>query len=478
VPSAINYADGGIDAEVREVPIEGGQGLIRSGDTRYQIKTGNFRLIEQENINKILFTPRSLRRGATRELQPRVKSCFDKSGTLALVLFGWDEPETTDDQVLQKIRKTLREAVPAYESAKIDIFRQNNLRGFLKPFPSLALRLTARDSIGFYTHEGWSRLSDLREPFFADEKQMESITHIQGRLRNTEAPIHVRVLGEPGIGKTRLVLEALREQDLAPLVVYYDSPEAFRHSQLMTDLHRDDNTYSVVLVVDDCPPEDSRDFWRQLQYARASIRLITLYNDEEPTTGSTVRVNAQPVAAETVAQIIQSYGVSELDTARWVELCGGSPRVAHVIGANLRSNPQDVLREPDTSRVWERFIAGATDLHSAEVDQRRVVLRYLALFKRFGFQGRLVSEAQKIAEMVREARPEITWPRFQEIVRTLRQRRVLQGEHTLYITPKALHVWLWRDWWDTYGSGFDLNGFEDKLSPTLLVGQLTWECRV
>jgi hypothetical protein len=32
--------------------------------------------------------------------------------------------------------------------------------------------------------------------------------------------IHIRLIGEPGVGKTRLILETLREKDLKPLVLY------------------------------------------------------------------------------------------------------------------------------------------------------------------------------------------------------------------------------------------------------------------
>jgi hypothetical protein len=156
VPSAINFADGGIDAEVRDAVIEGGQGIIKPGTTRYQIKTGHFRLIESSRIDEILFRPSSLKKGATRELQPRIKSCFDKDGTLVIVLFGWDEPETTDDQILDKIQEKLKEVEPAYASAKTEIWRQNAIRGFLAPYPSLALRVTGRQDLSFLTHPSGS----------------------------------------------------------------------------------------------------------------------------------------------------------------------------------------------------------------------------------------------------------------------------------------------------------------------------------
>jgi hypothetical protein len=90
VPSAITVADGGIDAEVRDAQVSGGQGIIKPGLTRYQIKTGDFIVSQDGYIREILFKEKS------KELKARVKSCLDNDGTLVVVLFGWDNPERED----------------------------------------------------------------------------------------------------------------------------------------------------------------------------------------------------------------------------------------------------------------------------------------------------------------------------------------------------------------------------------------------
>ena len=153
---------------------------------------------------------------------------------------------------------------------------------------------------------------------------------------------------------------------------------------------------------------------------------------------------------------------------RWVRECSGSPRVAHVIGENLQANPQDILREPDTVNVWDRYITGGDNSDSPAVHQRRVVLLHIALFKRFGYGHSLAVEAQAIAEKIEKADPQITWFRFQEIIWDLRNRRILQGENTLYITPKLLQIKLWIDWWRIYGASFEYESFVEGLSPKLV----------
>jgi hypothetical protein len=142
--------------------------------------------------------------------------------------------------------------------------------------------------------------------------------------------------------------------------------------------------------------------------------------------------------------------------------------VAHVIGSNLKNNPEDLLAPPDTVDIWGRYIAGRDDPDSEQVQQRTLVLQHLALFKRFGYERPLIAEAKAIAGIIERADAHITWARFQAIVQKLRTRKILQGEYTLYITPKALHIKLWSDWWRIYGNAFSFVEFTSSLSESLL----------
>src|SRR4051812_29423896 len=66
----------------------------------------------------------------------------------------------------------------------------------------------------------------------------------------------------------------------------------------------------------------------------------------------------------------------------------------------------------------------------------------MALFKRFGFKKPVEREGIEIAGLASRTEPRITLPKFSGIVEELRGRRILQGEATLYITPKLFHIWL------------------------------------
>lgn len=464
VPSAITVRDGGVDAEVQNPHDQPGQGLIKQGLTRYQVKTGEFQPSKPSNIGSILYTCTN----KSRVLKPRVKSCLDNNGTLVVVLFGWDDPEPRDAWLSDKFRQELASIDQTYQDARIEIWPQNKVIGFLKAFPSLALRVTGRNHARFQTHWSWSQQDDMRNGLKAGAGQSDLISNIQTELRRGPAATHVRVWGEPGIGKTRLVLEATRANDLRPLVIYCDSAEKFKDSDLMSEILKDDNDFSVILVIDECD-EDSRSYiWNKFKHLGLRIKVISIFSELDPTTGNIAYFDIPPLDDEQISCIIQDYGIPKDQADRWSDLCSGSPRVAHVIGSNLQNNPEDLLRSPDTVMVWERYICGRDDPGSQQVRERRSILQHIALFKRFGYGRTLVKEAQAIARMVERAEPQISWTRFQATIGELRRRKLLQGETTLYITPKALHIKLWIDWWNIYGNTFDLNEFAEPLPPQLL----------
>ena len=462
VPSAINVADGGVDAEVTDAAPQGGQGLIKQGTTRYQIKTGRFSLSGDGDINAILF------RSGTSEVKPRVKSCLDAGGALVVVLFGSDNPDAEDNQAKERFRMALAVVDKAYASANIEIWRQNHLRGFLSRYPSLSLRVTGRDLADFRSHSSWSSQADMLKEFQEGVAQKEQVESIRRTIRNATSAVHLRIVGEAGIGKTKLALEATRADDLAPLVVYCDSAGKFRDSGLMNEVLKEDNTFSAIVVVDECDSDARSYIWNQLKNSTNRISLISLYGEFDQTTGDISYLDASPLEEDQIVGILQGYGVLEDQARRFSELCSNSPRVAHVLGANLRSNPEDLLRPLDTVNIWDRYLQGGDAPESELVRQRTLALRYISLFKRFGFGRPLVPEAQTVSKLIQEADSSVTWFRFQEIVGDLRSRRILQGETTLYVTPKALHVRLWIDWWETYGQSFDYNEFSEQLSPQLL----------
>ena len=459
ISTRVNVPDGGVDATVDDVHIETGIGIIKQGKTSYQIKSGaTFEPWQRSTIKKELFDTKG-------NLGKSIRTCLDADGTYILVCTAIELEEHKHEDSIKHIEDFLKQC--GYSQPKVEVWSQNTLIGFLEAFPSLALSVNKHNDLNFQTHQSWSNNADMQFPFIAAEAQDELIDKIRSELREKINAIHVRVLGEPGIGKTKLVFEATRADDLAPLVIYC-TPAEFRASGLRREILRDDNHFSAILIVDECDPSSRYDIWNELQNREPRIKLISIYNDYDPVVDSGIsEFEILRLTDDQISTIIQGHGASEEQVDPYIEFCDGSPRMAHHTGNILADYPGDPSQLLKEDRLYQSFYVDyrREDSNSPEVQERELVLQYIALFKRFGFGGPVVADAQAIAGKVQGANPSITWSRFQKIIDDLKKRKILQGQSTLYITPKALHIKLWVEWWRIYGDSFDLEIFSQDLPP-------------
>ena len=149
VPGAINVADGGVDAEINEVPDKSPGGLIFPGMTRYQIKTGAFSAGNQSEMKDLFL------KDSGKEFKDRVRSCFEKGGVFVAVLFGSDTPERTDDELRKACQEFVGRLEPAYKDCDIRILRQNQIAAFLDRYPSLAFQAQLKNFPGLRNHGEW-----------------------------------------------------------------------------------------------------------------------------------------------------------------------------------------------------------------------------------------------------------------------------------------------------------------------------------
>lgn len=462
VSDRIDVSDGGIDAIVEANSAQFKDDLIKNGTTSYQIKASSaFLPTQQAKIRKELFGDKQ---PDIANLNSQIKECLDNNGTYVLVCFKQDLGEREHQKVITNLTGFFQTC--GYQDPKIEVWSQNNLRGFINQFPGIVLEVKKLFHLNFLSHQQWADQREMDRELEAGVTQEQFIAKINEALQQDNEPVQIHVVGEPGIGKTRLVLEATRAPNLAPLVIYFDSPEKFI-SDFMTTIIRDESMFAIV-VVDECDPNKRTYIYNYLHNKWSRIKIITIYNEYDDFRGKILE--APPLDIQKISNIIQSYEVAESEALnRWGPMCDGSPRVAHVIGSNLQSNPDDVLKSSGTVRIWDRYIAGEKQLDDPEVQKTNRVLKFLALFKRFGYGHPMTDEARSIAAIIeKRSGGIITWDIFNEIVQKLVARKILQGKTTLYITPKALHIKLWGEWWDTYGNGFNLEVFYQELNEPLV----------
>lgn len=454
ISSNTNVPDGGIDAHVDGNPAA--DSLLVKGLTCFQLKTGPaFKPWQKGALRKELFGNPNTRAGKDT-LAPQVRECLKKKGRYVLVSFGHD---LTPKQMADANR-SLKELVVGcgYKNPSVEVIGQGQLSGLFSLFPSLLLSLTGRGALPFLTVDEWRLRADMIQPLHLADDQQRIIDQIRDGLRGDQYR-HIRLIAEPGLGKTRLALEALSADDLAHRVIYVPHAEDFEQNPLFSELLRKRPHEHVLLVIDECSERERASIWNAFREI-AAVQLVTIDHGPERSRDAAMLILDLPrLADEKIKAILASYLGQSADPSHWVSWCEGSPRVAHAVGENLKRNPEDLLKPPATVPIWERFIAGYESVDSGNTRDVLVVLRHIALFTKFGFEDPVSAEAKFISQLVQHVAPSITWPRFQELVERQRSRRILQGKRTLFIAPKALHIYLWIDYWNTYGRDFSFLRF-------------------
>ena len=454
----INKPDGGIDAKVEGVPKNGS--LLKEGSTHIQIKTGpSFKPWQPSQLKKELFGS-STAKPSRKLLGAAIKDCLDSDGEYVVITLGHDLLPHDHTKAERELLKLLKSC--GYPTPRANVFGCGQIAGVITKFPSLCIELKGLPEEGFQSLSGWRSNSLMGVTYHISEDQAELIATIRTKLADDSIQ-HIRLTGEPGIGKTRLVLEAVSEESIAPSVIYVPSGQEFQNSRLINELVKPDREFTATLVVDDCDMRDRVSIWSTIK-GRVGIRLITIDHETDRSQDSSMlALECPPLPSDQIVDILKDYVEPSLSLGNWADWCGGSPRVAHAVGSNLQLNPDDILKAPAEVEIWDRFILGHKKLDSIESEQHRVVLRHVALFQRFGFEPPVESEARFISSLIEKVDPAITWGKFQSIIQHHRNRRILQGHHTLFIVPKALHVYLWIEYWRNYGRDFDFSSIAKNL---------------
>lgn len=476
VSSNVTASDGGIDAETTSnKPETSPNGLIEPGRTGFQVKSGSFSFAIAADIKGLLYRPASRRKlnVSLDDLLPRVRSCLEDNGTFIIVLTGTDTPQQTDNSHVESVRAQLVRADAKFSAAKIRIIYPNQLTKLVCIAPGRALVVKGIAATGNVFPVMWmSECCDFADFFEASSEQDEAIRRIQDAIGSKAGLTHIRVVGEAGCGKTRLVYEALKVSTLASQVLYCPDGETLT-SDVLQQLRMLAANCQLILAVDECDPQERGYIHKQLRSAGKNITLITVFNefdDQDTRSADYLFMEPPKLPVAQISAIIQSYGVP-VERANMVgKLCDGSPLAAHRVGESLAAsdNIPDLLSPQGLDNVWDHYLAGASGRKSAAYQERHVVLACLALFKRFGWGDLVKDEAVKIHELlIKQIDPNISWAKFDEIVCKFIERRTLQGNVTLYIRPKLLHIKLWCDWWLKYSPKFDVEALLKQFDGNL-----------
>ena len=151
----------------------------------------------------------------------------------------------------------------------------------------------------------WRQDAHMANVFEESPEQSQLIARIRAGLQGEIK--HIRILGEPGLGKTRIVLESVIDENIAPYVLYIPHGSQFGQTRLFRQLLKSGHDKPLVLVIDELPESELSDIWRHLKPRCGSLKIVSLDHGRDETRDEEIeRLNAPRLTDETIRKILAS----------------------------------------------------------------------------------------------------------------------------------------------------------------------------
>ena len=444
----LKASDGGIDAIIWSNENKNFGDILKEGNVIYQIKADNsFANLAKMAVVKELLTKKikeadfeKLTDDSLKKLiKPKLLAHVAKDGYFILVSFRTDSVGDKKQQTIDLIKNIFERC--GCKAPKIDIFDATNLQGFINQHISVVnsiIPIPDVDSV-----DNMLKQENLNNTFHENDEIKKVSAQVRNFIENKSKSRHLRILAEPGTGKTKAILEFCKEYNSN--IIYVESAEKFEDSKFYSYLKQCSNQ-NFTLIIDECNLNNAQFFWNRLKNKLRDLKLITIYNEftQDSSDSETIIIEYPRLKDEDFADIlIQNYGV-EKDKASFIaSLCQGYPRLAHYIGKNYKANVQ-VLENLEFVLKGVVLIGEIDESFKSDI---LCTLTFLSIFKKFGCSEMYPSEKEYIYNLIKSENSNLTLIQFQKIINNLKYKKILQQEHTLYISPKILHIWFYNEFW-------------------------------
>ncbi len=374
--------DGGVDAEITDAPA-GGE-WIPEGHSVWQFKRSNLYPKEcAEEFGRAGWAQQKVRAGSSyvmalgvslspKLLAKRRVAILQKAEDLGLNIGGdW-----------------------------LRVYDANALARWISLYPSLAVsRVMGGPGSSAIDFAAWAESRVGQMEWVPDEARLDTIEAIRSAL-SRPASVDLRVEGTSGVGKSRLVLEALRHEQLAPLVACI-ADEAEMTGEMFH--HLVSSRRCVVLVVDRCPADRHGSFAERLTN-NPGVKLVTIGPRGYAVTRSPVVV-VEPLSSEAIDDILcRNFSELSNESRRFVvDNSDGCPQLAEVFARRILDSESqlqaaDLVTEAEVRQFIVDQPPGGSALRVAEA---------ISLFEKLGWEGDVIGQRDKLARFLKIPMSEI-----------------------------------------------------------------------
>ena len=441
VSSTLTAADGGVDGSIQWVGAPDRTPYLPSRYCVIQVKAA---AITPGKAAKDILT-------AAGELEPAVRATFEAGGTYIMLC--------NRSYVGREVAKRAAAIIEAAEAQGVKVnalqvaFRDaDQIATWVNEHPQVATWVQEQTQPGlastFKTYTHWAGRHEHETPFVSDERLAAVRAAVRPAVEQEREV--VRVVGLSGLGKSRLVLEALADDvdagyRPADLVLYGIETELGSTTvkgavQFLVDIGE-----RAIIVVDRCSAETHTDLAAIVRRSSSRLSLITI--DHEIPRGSLppgthLIESASTAVVETLIKSLQP-GLPTEDVRRLVKFANGFPQMA-VLSA-LAWVADIPLATVATDVLIEQVVIGNSLLNKDEVLQGA---KLLSVFGLMGFRDEAAVELGQAASISGALSAEKLRTTFADLV----HRRVAQPRgRYITIQPRPIaHSLAERQWqeWD------------------------------
>lgn len=279
----------------------------------------------------------------------------------------------------------------------------------------------------------WGAESFGAVAFQADDARSTFLESIRRHVSTDELPSELHIRGDTGVGKSRLVYEALAADGIQDRVLVV--PDASHWDPGLLSLVAQSKERSLIAVVDDCDADDRRSLSKYSGMAMGRIRLVTIGSraTRDRLVGDGRYVELMPLEAAAARDIALAVGLEDADARRVADLTEGYPGLALTLSrAILYGGPDDSLidrvRGHDEIGVVLAGLLPAEDVGP---------LGMLSLFEKLGFDEDLAQELSIACEILG-----VDESRVRELADRELGRFVSDAGRFRRVTPRLFAIWL------------------------------------
>lgn len=423
ISDQLTDADEGLDALLTGVPPPGshpGAVVLPQGDVGFQLKA-----IRRGKTPSVL--------GLDEELSKKGPQRILQSGGTYILVWSQDLNPPQKQAVLDELRAKAGEIA---KDRAVEVWDAQVLSTLGAAHPAVATDSGLDDlDVAWSLPELLDSLRAEDRPFVSDATRTAALEKLAQRVSKSRSEsLIVSIHGDPGVGKTRLVAEALDTDDWRDSVLYVRGAGANR---LLTTLRRNPNSMGIVILDEQTASDvdgalatvggsDGR--WRVISVSsRRTARFIAEGSRD---------IVLSPLSKEATQELIINHsGLNETQANRVAEVAAGFPELAFRLSEELSADPTldlvSLARTSQPERLLTRLL---------EDDGTRQALGPLALFSSVGFEGDVRYEMVSLAREFGLSEDE-----FELAVAKELGRFVSSAGRYRQVSPLLVAVWLATD---------------------------------